>query len=207
MKTMQESTIVFAGDSIMDADKMNTYDRLGNGFIRLVNDGLKAFRPWEAYSVVNAGISGNTSADLLGRWEKDVSSQKPDIVFCMIGTNDVWRHHDYSNPPSRWLTLEDYENNLSAICEKSENIKKFYFMTPYYLEENRADRMRAEMDAYGDAMRKVAQRFNRPVLDVQARFDEYMKHRPGQSINWDRVHPQGIGSMIIARIVLETICV
>ena len=67
MKTMQESTIVFAGDSIMDADKMNTYDRLGNGFIRLVNDGLKAFRPWEAYSVVNAGICSGVGKKMFPR--------------------------------------------------------------------------------------------------------------------------------------------
>ena len=43
---MQDNTvIVFAGDSVTDADKANTYDRAGNGYVRLVRNYLRAFRP------------------------------------------------------------------------------------------------------------------------------------------------------------------
>ncbi|MRX71346.1 SGNH/GDSL hydrolase family protein [Bacillus lacus] len=37
----------------------------------------------------NAGISGETTEDALKRFEKDVLSKKPDLVFIMFGTNDA----------------------------------------------------------------------------------------------------------------------
>ena len=52
-------------------------------------------------------------------------------------------------------------------------------------------------------MKEVAKKYNRPVLDIQKAFDEYMKSRPGQSISWDRIHPNEVGSMIIARALLK----
>ena len=35
--------IVFAGDSITDADKNTTMDRIGNGYVRLMREALAAF--------------------------------------------------------------------------------------------------------------------------------------------------------------------
>ena len=42
------------------------------------------------------------------------------------------------------------------------------------------------------------------MLDTQQKFDEFMKIRSGLSICGDRVHPGSIGSLIIARCILQT---
>ena len=42
-----------------------------------------------------------------------------------------------------------------------------------------------------------------PVLDAQKEFDAYMEHRSGMSISWDRVHLGAIGSMLLARMILN----
>ena len=116
---MQDNTvIVFAGDSVTDADKANTYDRAGNGYVRLVRNYLRAFRPQEWYKVVNAGISGNTTRDLLARWDKDVAGENPDVIFCLIGINDVWRHFDGLELPVNAVGEEEFGRNMRAICEK-----------------------------------------------------------------------------------------
>ena len=83
MNLRDKDTIVFAGDSVTDAEKLTTEDGLGRGYVKLVRDALIAFRPAEEYRVINAGVNGNTSRELLARWEKDVSEKKPDILFCM----------------------------------------------------------------------------------------------------------------------------
>ena len=40
--------------------------------------------------IINKGIGGNNTRDLISRVEKDVISEKPDIVIMMVGTNDMF---------------------------------------------------------------------------------------------------------------------
>lgn len=41
------------------------------------------------YTVLNKGIGGNSTADLVKRLEKDVLAAQPDLVIIMAGTNDI----------------------------------------------------------------------------------------------------------------------
>lgn len=199
MKLKDGDIIVFAGDSTTDADRCATADGLGNGYVKLVSDALYAFLPTENYRVVNAGVSGNTSLQLLERWERDVMSLTPDVVFCMIGINDVWRHFDRCEPLQKRISVQEYVENLSLICEKTKGVRVFCIIPPYFMERNRTDEMRVMTEEYAAAAREVAKKFGADVLDVQPAFDEYMLGRSGQTISWDRVHPGWIGSQLIMR--------
>ncbi len=199
----KEKVIVFAGDSTTDANKLGTDDHIGTGYVRLVYDSLTAFQPWETYRFVNAGINGNTSRDLLSRWDTDVVENRPDIIFCMIGINDVWRHLDYRGFYGDIVSLGEYEQNIKTMAEKSRAVGKLYFMTPYFMERNKQDEMRVMTERYAAVMRKVADEFSLPLLDIQAVFDKYMEYRPGQSICWDRVHPEKVGAILIAKEILR----
>ena len=196
-------TIVFAGDSITDADKNTTWDGIGNGYVRLVRNALAAFFPQIGCRVFNAGVSGDNSRDLLARWEKDVDVKKPSVVFCLIGANDVWRYFDRLDPEKSLVSEEEYECNLTEICKKAERYEHFILITPYFMERNRSDEMRLLTERYAAIMHKVSQKFGLPVLDAQKEFDAYMEHRSGMSISWDRVHPGEIGSMLLARMILK----
>ena len=44
-------------------------------------------------------------------------------------------------------------------------------MTPYYIETNRGDAMRAQMDRYGAIVRTLAQKHGAVFVDTQAAFD------------------------------------
>lgn len=199
MKLKDGDIIVFAGDSTTDADRCATADGLGNGYVKLVSDALYAFLPTENYRVVNAGVSGNTSLQLLERWERDVMSLTPDVVFCMIGINDVWRHFDRCEPLQKRISVQEYVENLSLICEKTKGVRVFCIIPPYFMERNRTDEMRVMTEEYAAAAREVAKKYGADVLDVQPAFDEYMLGRSGQTISWDRVHPGWIGSQLIMR--------
>ena len=153
--------------------------------------------------VLNAGVSGDNSRDLLARWEKDVDAKQPTVVFCLVGANDVWRHFDRLDPEKPLVTEEEYERNLTQICKKAERYERFVFIAPYFMERNRSDEMRLLTERYAAIMHKVAQKFGLPVLDAQKEFDAYMEHRSGMSISWDRVHPGAIGSMLLARMILN----
>lgn len=195
-------TVVFAGDSTTDADKLLTGDQLGNGYVREVHSRLTAFEPQNRYTVFNAGVSGNTSRDLLARWDTDVCAHTPDVAFCMIGINDIWRQFDYG---AAGVLPDEFERNIRAVCEKGVGGGRLIWMTPYFMERNRADEMRQMTERYGAIVKKTAEEYGMTCLDMQAEFDVYMRYRPGQSICWDRVHPGLIGAQIIAEKVLQTL--
>lgn len=78
-------------------------------------------------------------------------------------------------------------------------------MSPYLIEPNKNEPMRAMMDTYGAAMRQVAARHRAIFVDVQAAFDAALKDIHPMTLAWDRVHPDQAGHMLIARAFLNVI--
>ena len=58
--------------------------------------------------VVNKGIGGNKSSDMLARFEADVAAQSPDVVWLIAGTNDYFDE----------ISTEEYVSNMSKLIEK-----------------------------------------------------------------------------------------
>lgn len=201
--------IIFAGDSVTDTGRENALGDgdygLGNGYVRLVNTFLTAYYPEYRYDLVNMGVSGNNSRQLLERWDRDITALDPDVVFCMIGINDIWRQFDAPAKPYKHVLPDEYEANLDQMAQKSKNVRDFIFLSPFFMEANKEDAMRKMCDEYAAIMRRVAKKNNRPFVDIQAEFDKFLQHRSGIGLSWDRVHPFYIGAMIIARAILREI--
>ena len=73
--------IVFAGDSVTDMESAQPvgeglFENVGKSYVRIVENMLAAFYPEIYLRVTNSGISGNTSRDLLQRFDRDVVSLK-----------------------------------------------------------------------------------------------------------------------------------
>lgn len=201
--------IVFAGDSITDADSVKPvgeglFNNLGVGYVRMVENLLSSVYPEVYLRVTNAGIAGNTSKDLLNRFERDVVEMNPDWVSICIGVNDVWRQFDTPAHLDYQVMPEEYEQNVEKmILAVKDKVKGIFIMTPYYMEPNKGDWMRARMDKYGAICKKLAEKYGCIFIDIQTMFDEYFKHRHSTFIAWDRVHPNQIGAMAIAREFLK----
>lgn len=204
----QGQKIVFAGDSVTDDGRKRPvgeglWGGLGNGYVRLVDTFLTLDYPELFLRCVNMGNAGDTSRDLLARWDTDVAALAPDWVVLCVGFNDVWRQFDSPCQPDHAVTPEDYRKNLGAMAEKTK--AKMIFMTPYYLEANGRDPMRRRMDEYGAIMKEEAAERGILCVDLQESFAEILKHRYPAFITWDRVHPGWIGSMVIARAFLRAV--
>ncbi len=200
--------IVFARDSVTDDGRKRPvgeglWGGLGNGFVRFVDTFLTVDCPDLMLRCVNMGNSGDTSRDLLARWNTDVTALDPDWVVLCIGFNDVWRQFDSPCQPDHAVTVEEYRKNLNAIKDKTQ--AKMIWMTPYYLEPNESDPMRRRMDEYGAVMKEEAAKRNILCIDLQQAFSEILRHRYPAFITWDRVHPGWVGSMIIARAFLKSV--
>lgn len=197
--------IVFAGDSVTDAGSNNPvgeglFDSLGRGYVREIDNMLAAWYPDVLLRVTNSGIGGNTSRDLLARWERDVVNLRPQWVSICIGINDVWRQFDCPAMPDYAVTPEQYEENVEKMVVSAKSFAKgVILMTPYMIEPLKEDKMRARMDVYGDICRKLAEKHDVIFVDLQAMFDRYFEHRHSAFIAWDQIHPNQIGATLIAR--------
>lgn len=200
--------IVFAGDSITDMGSVqpvgdgSMWDNLGRSYVRIVDNMLAAYYPEVRVRVTNSGINGDSSSDLLARFDRDVLDLDPDFVSICIGGNDCWRQFDSPSQKDQHIAPDEYRENVRKMIEKAkakECVRKIFILSPYYMEPLRDDPMRARMDEYGAACRGLAEEYDVEFIDLQAMFDKYFKYRHSSFIAWDRIHPNQIGATLIAK--------
>lgn len=61
---------------------------------------------------INLGNGGNTSNDLLARFDTDVPEYSPTFVWLLSGTNDYWNY----------ISVEQYKRNIQRIIKKIESL-------------------------------------------------------------------------------------
>ena len=212
MQLNHQDTLLFIGDSITDCERAQPLGTavewgggLGLGYVNLVNSLLAVNHPEKHIRVLNTGTSGNRVTDLEARWQDAVLDHKPDWLSIMIGINDVWRQFDSVTNPDP-VSIERFEQVYRELLTQTRpGLKGLVLMTPYYLETNPADAMRAQMDAYGAVVKRLAAEFDAIYVDTQAAFNTYLAERPTQTLCADRVHPNQTGHQIIAQAFFNAI--
>lgn len=211
MKLQKGSKLVMIGDSITDAGRTRPvaeglFDPLGRGYSCLVNALLGTSYPELDIRVVNMGNSGNTVRDLKARWQTDVFDLKPDWVSIMIGINDVWRQYDSPLQTELHVPLREYETTLRELVASTlPRVKGLILVTPYYIEANKRDPMRATMDKYGAVVKKIAKENHTVLVDTQAAIDKALKRQYSGALAWDRIHPNQVGHMILAKAYVDAL--
>jgi lysophospholipase L1-like esterase len=211
MKINAHQKLVIIGDSISDCGRAQPvaeglFDPLGRGWVTMVDALLTVAHPERGIRVVNVANSGNNIRDLKGRWDRDVIALKPDWLAVYIGINDVWRQFDLPRMPETHVGLEEYAQTYDALLAQTRPaLKGLALLTPHMIEPNRDEPMRRRMDAYGAVVRKLAQKHDAVLVDTQAAFDRLTQHMHPMSLAWDRIHPNQIGHMAIARAFLEAL--
>ncbi len=203
--------VLFTGDSITDAGRKRPigeglWEGVGTGYVRVIDNLLTAVYPDCKIHVMNTGVSGNTSRDLLARVQKDVIDIGADYVVFMIGANDIWRQVDEPTNVKGHVYLPEYSQNVAAFIDQvQESGAKVICLLPYYMEPNKSDLMRMKTEEYAAAARRIAEAKGVMCIDTQGAFDEIMKYRYPAQLSWDRVHPGPIGSTVLARTFLKAI--
>jgi acyl-CoA thioesterase-1 len=96
-------TLLVVGDSLSAAYGME----LSSGWVALLGKRLKQEKP--GYRVVNASISGDTTASGLTRLPRLLAEHKPAVVIIELGGNDGLRG----------LSLEQMKHNIGAMVAKA----------------------------------------------------------------------------------------
>lgn len=170
------------------------------------------------FSVINAGVGGNNTVDLLKRIDKDCLAHKPDLTVLMIGTNDM--------NSMKYVPLDQYRQNVATIIEKIKGTKsKILLMTicpfieeylftrhkkEHYGEEGPAGR-RKEVNR---TIKELADKYKLSFLDLGGLFDKVGKvgldkdsliQNMANFNKTDGVHPTPNGYRFIGTVVYDYI--
>ena len=201
--------IVFSGDSVTDMESVNPvgeglFDNVGHSYVRIIENMLAVYYPEIKIRVTNSGISGNTSRDLLARFDRDVVDLNPDWVSICIGINDVWRQFDSPAIPDCHVMPDEYAQNLETMILKvKDKVKGVFILTPYIMEPNSEDMMRSRMNEYVQICSDLAQKYGCIFVDFQKMYEDYCRIRHSSYIAWDLIHPNQIGATLMAREFLK----
>jgi len=106
-RTTPEPTLLVVGDSLSAGYGLET----GKGWVDLLRNRMESDRP--GWAVINASISGETTAGGLSRLPALLARDKPRVVIIELGGNDALRG----------LSLQQTQDNLSrmvTLCKQAE---------------------------------------------------------------------------------------
>lgn len=198
--------VVMLGDSITQGGEGP------GGYVWLVRHYLNALYPSQNIEILNAGISGHKSTDMIARFQRDVLDKKPDLLTISVGVNDVW-HGFYDNHPNgdgpRGVKLEDYKKNVESMVSQAEKQGiKVVMLSTTVIYEDLKNRENAKVAGYNAALRDIAKRHNLTFVDFQKPFQNLIKtyrNTTGARDNLltvDGVHMNTTGNKVMAYSIL-----
>jgi len=199
--------IVCLGDSITQGGEGP------GGYVWLVRHYLAALYPEQPIEVVNAGISGHKSTDMLARYQKDVLDKKPDLVTISVGVNDVW-HGFYDNHPEgdgpRGIPLPEYKQHVEDMITQAEKQgAKVVVLSTTVIHEDDTNKENAKIKTYNAALRDLAKKHHATFVDYQKPFwsliTAYQKETGGHELllTVDGVHMNATGNRVMAHTLLS----
>jgi lysophospholipase L1-like esterase len=189
--------LAFLGDSIT----ANGYNQ-PIGYVNLVINALTA--NGVHVTPIPAGVSGNTSKNMIGRIDRDVIGKKPDWVTISCGVNDVWHH-------ATGVELEQYKVNMTSLIDKCQTAGiKVMLLTSTMIGEDQANPENQQLIAYNDFLRALAKEKHCLLADLNAQMQSAVKVSEGSAtdhgsknrLTIDGVHMNPVGNMMMAAGIL-----
>jgi lysophospholipase L1-like esterase len=202
--------IVCLGDSITQAGEGP------GGYVWLIRDFLKQLYPGQNGSgeieVINAGISGNKSTDMLERFNRDVIDEKPDLITISVGVNDVW-HGFYDNHPlgdgPRGIPLDKYRANVEEMVARAQTQHaRVVILSTTVIHEELDGPENVKTLSYNSALRDIARKHGALFVDLQKPFRDlistYRKETGAKDLllTVDGVHMNPLGNKVMAYTIL-----
>ncbi|GAB3169385.1 SGNH/GDSL hydrolase family protein [Telluribacter humicola] len=163
--------------------------------------------------IVNAGVGGNNTADLLARIDKDCLAYKPNLVILKAGTNDM--------NSQKHIPLPQYEKNLREMISRIKGINSNvllmtllpvhepYLMTRHPKEFYEPEGHSGRKEKVNEVIKKLAKEYQLPLLDMHHIFEavgnvgeapDSLIQNEANSKKTDGIHPtpEGYRTMAVA---------
>lgn len=198
--------IVFFGDSITDANHIRDREcglhvAYGAGYVNHVAATLTDEDP-RGYEIVNRGVSGNRTTELLVRINQDVWQEGPDVLSILIGVNDVL----FEIMRRDGVDIGWFEQNYRLMIEGTRKRlpqTKIMLCEPFILKGSAtAERWEEwlEVKKYATVVESLAKEYGLIFVPLQKMLDEASERYGGDEYcAADGVHPTVAAAKLIAR--------
>lgn len=196
--------VLFQGDSITDCGRDRLKGDCGQGYPAKVAEIYSCMHPESGTVFINRGISGNRSFDLLGRYEEDFLSVKPDFISILIGINDTWRRYDSADPTS----TAQYEGNFRTLLgwlRRDLPETKLLVIEPFLIPADpQKEIWHEDLDPKIQAARRLAREYADYFLPMDGLFQSRIVQGASPAeLSEDGVHPTDAGHAVIAEAYLK----
>jgi len=167
--------LICFGDSI-------TQGRIGSSYVDILRTALPSVE------VINRGIDGDTTYNLLLRLDDDVIAQRPDLVSIMIGLNDFGSAYGEIVSRLYYRTIKKipvaidipaFEAFYAGIIKRLQQAGiPVVLFTQTTIDEVPDTPAQALLDGYVHVVYRLAVQFHLPVVDVRAAFVTAMRSDP-----------------------------
>ncbi len=145
------------------------------------------------HTCINTGIGGNTSADLLERFDEDAAAYAPHLVFITIGGND--------SAPWRSLDERQFAENLRTLYRRFWRLGTAVVFQTYYAPVDEwcdASHLK-RFYPYMDIIRHVAADTKAGLIDHLARWERLRQNHRERflPLMQDGLHVNRRGNMVI----------
>lgn len=150
--------------------------------------------------VINSGISGNITDNILNDFDWRVAQFKPAVVSVMIGTNDCVRDS---------ISLDYYESKLEVLLNKIRGVNAIPILhTPTMVAINEAPQCK-RLPEFVDVVKHVAEKRQVILVDNWYHWQDAFKkeselHRFKPWLD-DPVHPNNMGHIEVARLLFKSL--
>ncbi len=193
MKDNNGIKIVCIGDSITGWADLSKYMKFSNVLELMI--GVRV--GFDAVTIINKGIGGDTTQGVRERFNADVLQQNPDIVIILIGGNDVAR----SFPQQK--TQENLDYIYSAL--KDNNIRTLGML--YHVLPNPKNPATAweTLDDNNELITETAKQYGVEILDMSIEMKNALNHYSNAELvnSNDGVHLNPGGELVFAKAIFN----
>lgn len=191
------STIVGVGDSFIDDDQ---------SWLEILRNILEIRRPQDKFIVVNAGISMQTSSQIVSRFQQVLAMQPAQVIF-MLGANDAQRVGP--SPIKTLVSPFETKANFEYLKDQASIQTNLLWITPtpvieekiesHWMLGNSGSRwLNEDLKTVAELMRHMED----PVIDLHTTFG--CPVNPALLLE-DGLHPSLTGHKHIAREVVQAL--
>ncbi len=191
--------VLFQGDSITDCDRRESPDGLGFGYVSVVSGTLAANPTAPRAKILNRGVGGDRTVELLARWNEDCEAIRPRVLSIMIGVNDVWRIVGEWNGQT-YVDPEAFESNYRTLLDRavSAGIAQLALCSPTMIENGRDARLRSLLEARKEIVKSLASEYRAVYVPTQETQLALLAGRPDVRWTADGCHPTLTGHVALA---------
>jgi len=199
-------TILFQGDSITDVGRCSTPDGLGTGYVSMIRGWLQARCPEAGYRVVNRGVGGDRTIELLARWQADCLALKPQVLSVSIGVNDVWRLRGEWNG-QKFVTKAEFEANYRSLLDQARKagVARFVLMSPTTIAEENDSALVDLLDERTAQVKALAREYGALYVPTREAMNRALRESPEVRWTGDGCHPTTAGHALMAAAWLEAV--